>query len=276
MLRSLTLYAPALRTDAAAVLILPFVLLLGFAGPARAQVLANWSAPASVGQQSAQDGDPQQDDREKEKDKDKEKAGDVKAQASGTSNDRLFWTLPNFLTVENMQNVPPLTARVKFEVVTRTSFDIVEIPWYGLLAGVGQAQNSQPEFGQGAKGYAKRFGTAFADGTIDNFMVGAVFPAVLRQDPRYYQLGTGGIWHRTGYSLSRLLITRSDSGHHQFNFSEVLGSAVTAGISNVYHSSSDRTAANSIAVWWSQVGYDAIAVVVKEFWPDIRRKLSKN
>lgn len=196
-------------------------------------------------------------------------------QQSGTSNDRLFWTLPNFLTVENAEKIPPLTSGQKFKVVARSSFDYVEYPYVGFLAGISQASNSEPGFGQGAAGYGKRYGAAFADNSIENFMTGAILPSLLRQDPRYYELGKGGFWHRTGYSISRIFVTRTDSGKNQFNFSEVVGSAVFAGISNAYHPASDRTFANTLSVWGTKVGWDTAATVMQEFWPDIRRKLQK-
>jgi hypothetical protein len=195
---------------------------------------------------------------------------------SGTSNDRLFFALPNFLTLENGGNVPPLTAGQKFKVVTRSSFDYIQVPWYAFLAGVSQAQNSEPGYGQGAEGYGKRFGASFADGTIENFLTGAILPSVFRQDPRFFQSGQGGFWHRTGYAMSRIVVTRTDSGHQSFNISEVFGSAAAAAISTYsYHPSADRTLSNTASVWGTQVGYDTITIVVKEFWPDIRRKLKK-
>jgi len=201
---------------------------------------------------------------------------DIKKQEeTGTSNDRLFYALPNFLTVET-KNVPPLTAGQKFKVVTRGSFDFIQIPWYGLLAGVSQAENSEPGYGQGAAGYGKRYAAYFADGTIENYFTGAILPVVLRQDPRFYQLGTGGFWHRTTYAMSRIFVTRTDAGNKQFNFSEIFGSAIAAGISTYsYHPKGDRTLPNTASVWGTQVGYDTLTLVVKEFWPDLRRKLSK-
>jgi hypothetical protein len=199
-----------------------------------------------------------------------------KNRPEGVSKDRLFYALPNFLTLENSGKVPPLTTKEKFKVITKGSFDYVQIPWYGFLAGVSQAQNSEAGFGQGAAGYGKRFGAYFADGTIENYMTGAIFPTVFRQDPRYFQSGKGSFMHRTGYSISRILLTRGDNGRQQFNYSEVLGSAVSAGISTYsYHPHADRTLENTLSVWGTQVGYDTITVVVKEFWPDIRRKMSK-
>jgi hypothetical protein len=196
-------------------------------------------------------------------------------QQSGTSNDRLFFALPNFLTVENAGQIPPLTTGQKFKVVARSTFDYVEFPWYGALAGISQAENSEPAYGQGATGYAKRYGTAFADGTIENFWTSAILPSALHQDPRYFQLGQGSIWHRTGYAITRIFVTRSDSGHSQFNASEMFGSAIAAGISTyTYHPQSERTLGNTASVWGTEVGYDALTFVLKEFWPDIRRKLA--
>lgn len=195
---------------------------------------------------------------------------------SGTSNDRLFYTLPNFLTLENTGQVPPLTVGQKFKVVTRGSFDYILLPWYSFLAGVSQAENSEPGYGQGAEGYGKRLGATFADGTIENYITGAILPSLLRQDPRFFQSSQGGFWRRSGYAVSRIFVTRTDSGHEQFNYSEVVGSAASAAISTYsYHPKSDRTLSNTASVWGTQVGYDTMTIVVKEFWPDIRRKLRK-
>jgi hypothetical protein len=196
-------------------------------------------------------------------------------QQSG-STDRLFWTLPNFLTVENADIAPPLTTRQKYNIVTRSAFDFVEYGWYGFLAGLDQTENSEPGYGPGAGGYVKRYASEFADGTIENFMVGAVLPSLFHQDPRYYQLGRGSVWHRAGYAAGRILVTRNDSGARRFNASEILGSAATAIVSNAYHPSGDRGLANTMTTWWSQVAYDATTTVVKEFWPDIRRRFRRH
>jgi hypothetical protein len=229
--------------------------------------LAQQTPPSNPpGSQQSQSADRSKDDQDKK----------TLGKNEGTSNDRLFYALPNFLTLENTGHVPPLTTGEKFKVVTRGSFDYIQIPWYAFLSGVSQAQNSEPGYGQGAAGYGKRFGASFADGTIENFMTGAILPSLLRQDPRFFQSGQGGFWRRTGYAISRTFVTRTDSGHQQFNFSEVFGSAASAAISTYsYHPRDDRTLSNTASVWGTQVGYDTITIVVKEFWPDIRRKMSK-
>ena len=208
----------------------------------------------------------------------KPKAPDVttREKQTGTSNERLFWVLPDFYLIENVQSLPPLSTGAKFKVCARSSFDYIEYPVYGLRAALSQAENAEPGYGRGAAGYGKRYGAAFADGTIEGFMTGAILPSVLRQDPRYYQLGKGGFWRRTGYAVSYIFITRADSGRIQFNASEIVGSALSAGISNYsYHPSDQRTVRNSLSVWGTQVGYDTISIVFNEFWPDIHRHFSK-
>jgi hypothetical protein len=216
---------------------------------------------------------------------------DTKGKASGTSNDRLFYALPNFLSLETTSKLPPLTTKQKYAVVARGTFDPVQYPWWAFLSALSQAENSEPGYGQGWGAYGKRFATAAADGTIENFTTGAVLPSLLHQDPRFYQSSEGGFTRRSWYAVSRIFVTRTDSGHMQFNYSEIVGAALSASISTYsYHPRStyistptnphkfvpsDRTLANTANVWGSQVGYDTITIVVKEFWPDIHRKLSR-
>jgi hypothetical protein len=270
-----------------------------------AVVLAVFLSCPSVAQQTPPPANPtpstapqssssQSQDKDKDKDKNGQAATD-QGKKSGTSNDRLFLALPNFLTLENAGQVPPLTVGQKFKVVARGSFDKIEFPWYGILSGISQAENSEPGYGQGWKGYGKRYASAFADGTIENFMVGAVMPSILRQDPRFFQTSEGSFGHRAGYAVSRIFVTRTDSGHSQFNYSEIIGSALSAGIStNTYHpksfittrwdpntnmvnyvfNPSSRTLSNTLSVWGTQIAYDTITIVIKEFWPDVHRKMN--
>ena len=236
---------------------------------------------------------PQQQANDKDKDKAKDQTPappSGQGKVAGTSNDRLFYTLPNFLTLQGAGKLPPMSAKDKFKVVALGTFDYVEYPWWGVLAAIGQANNSEPGYGQGWVGYAKRYGATAGDSTIENFMVGAVFASALHQDPRFYQSDRGGFFRRSGYAVSRIFVTRSDSGHAQFNFSEVFGAATAAAISTYsYHPKStyistptnphlfvpsDRTLSNTIDVWGTQLTLDTVTIMVKEFWPDIHRKLS--
>lgn len=221
--------------------------------------------------------------------KPEEANGTGKPAPKGTSNDRLFYALPNFLSLENTGKIPPLSSKEKFKVVARGSFDYIEYPWYGLLSAINQADDAEPAYGQGWASYGKRYVTSFADGTIENFITSAILPSVLHQDPRFYHSEAGGFTHKAGYAVSRIFLTRTDSGSTTFNYSEVVGSAVSAAISTYsYHPRStvlrspsgpryvpsDRTLANTANVWGSQLAFDTITIVIKEFWPDIHRKFS--
>lgn len=188
-----------------------------------------------------------------------------------TSNDRILWTLPNFLTLEDAKNVRPLTPAEKFKVTARGLFDPFEFVLIAFVAGLNQASDTNPSYGQGMEGYAKRYGTAYADNAIENFMASAVFPSLLHQDPRYYQMGHGGFWRRSRHAVTRVLITRSDTGQKQLNYSELGGAIVAASISTyTYHPQSDRGFGNVASVWGSQMGWDAVTYMIKEFWPDLR------
>ncbi|HUO17695.1 MAG TPA: hypothetical protein VMX38_22120 [Verrucomicrobiae bacterium] len=249
----------------------------------------NPAASSGTDSSPAQQGQPQQNQTQQDKDKTDQQS--EKGKNAGTSNDRLFYTLPNFLTMESRKQLPPLTTGQKFWVVTRGSFDYIQAPWYAFLAGVGQAEDSEPGLGQGWGAYGKRFATSFADGTVENYMTGAVLPSVLHQDPRFYELGHGSFVHRTLYAVSRNVVTLSDSGKKEFNYSEVVGGAMAAAISTYsYHPrshvfstptypyyrfvASDRTLTNTTKVWGTQFGYDSLTLVVKEFWPDVRRAIN--
>ncbi|MGA7245549.1 MAG: hypothetical protein WBX19_20365, partial [Terracidiphilus sp.] len=139
--------------------------------------------------------------------------------------------------------------------------------------GYSLARNSVPEFGQGASGYGQYLWRSAVDQTSEHYMVEFVFPVITRQDPRYYTLGRGGFFKRTGYALSRVVITRNDAGDETFNTSEVVGAGAAAGLSNLYYPSSKRTLSNVGSEWAINIGIDAGSFVVKEFWPDINRKL---
>ena len=197
------------------------------------------------------------------------------AHSSNPTNDRILWTLPNYLTVENADHVPPLTVKGKFKITAKDCFDPVEFPFTAILAGIGQAQNSEPSYHQGLKGYGRRFAMSFADNTLGNFTTEAVFPSMLRQDPRYYRLGKGGFVRRTGYVLSRLVITHGDSGQSEFNYSEIGGNAAAAEMSLAYHPAGERHISNALGVWGTQIVWDGFANELKEFWPDMHDKMSR-
>ena len=192
---------------------------------------------------------------------------------TGTINDRIFDVLPNYGTVESSKTPPPLKSSQKFRLATASVFDWAAYPFNGVLAGISQAKNDPKAWGQGWGAYAKRYGASFADNSIGTYMTTAIFPSLLHEDPRYYQMGKGTFRHRTAYALSRLVITRTDSGEKRFNYSESIGNAAAATISNIYHPGDDRTASRNATTFAFLILYDGLSNEIKEFWPDIRRKV---
>jgi hypothetical protein len=189
--------------------------------------------------------------------------------------DRMFYVMPNYLTVDNESQVKPISWKEKFSITAKGAFDPYEFAIVGILAGIRQAENADPGFGQGMEGYGKRYGTAFADQVDGNMMVGAVFPSILKTDPRYFRMGKGGFIRRFDYAISRLFVTRRDSGASVFNVPEFAGNATAIAISNVYYPAADRGFSASTNSWGVQMGIDAFGNELKEFWPDIHRHFSK-
>lgn len=203
-----------------------------------------------------------------------EKGGQTQGQNT-VNKDRLFGVLPNYATVETEHQFEPMTVKEKFKLTSDAMIDPVTFPFIGLQALISQAQNSDPEYGQGLKGYGARYGTAYGDALIGTSMTTSVFPSLLHEDPRYFQMGHGSIAHRTLYSISRIFVTRNDNGTHGFNYSEIAGNFVAAGISNAYHPAQERTITNTLSVWGTDTMWDAVSNVAKEFWPDIRHHFTK-
>jgi hypothetical protein len=166
-----------------------------------------------------------------------------------------------------------MSVKEKFLTATDDSFDYSSLFIPAALAGYSMGTKATPEFGQGAVGYGRYFWHTAVDQTSENYMVEFVLPVVTREDSRYYTLGRGGFFKRTGYALSRAVVTRTDSGRETFNISEVVGAGASAGISSLYYPTRERSLGNTSSEWAIDIGIDAASFVVKEFWPDINRRL---
>jgi len=184
---------------------------------------------------------------------------------------RVFGVLPNYRTADKSQEGTVIPASRKMYIASKDSFDYPLVGLSAVLAGIGQWDDSHPSFGQGMKGYGHRLITTYADQAVGNLFAEGIYPSLLHEDPRYFRRGTGGFWHRTGYAVSRVIITQKDGGGSRFNYSEWLGNATATAISNAYYPDG-RTAMDNSTKLVEQVGIDALSQVLKEFWPDIRQK----
>lgn len=143
----------------------------------------------------------------------------------------------------------------------------------GLQAGLSQAENEFPEYGQGAEGYGKRYGASLADEVSAGFFSNFFYPALLKEDPRYFRLGQGTLKHRVGYALAQEFVCHTDKGGRSFAFSNVLGAVSAGGLSNAYYPQSDRGFGLTLSRAGIALLYGSLGGLSDEFWPDISRKL---
>ena len=153
----------------------------------------------------------------------------AKSQSVEEEHPRLFWIFPTY-TISESQSPLSLTAGGKWRLYVKDKTDPFTIGWVAFEAGISQANNDLPGYGQGAAGYGKRFGAGLANEFAGGFFGTFLFPSVLHQDPRYYRLGGGPFKKRLGHALIRPILTHKDSGGRTFNWSGVLGASPPAAL----------------------------------------------
>jgi Carboxypeptidase regulatory-like domain len=178
---------------------------------------------------------------------------------------RVFGVLPNFY-VSYVPDAVPLNSKQKFNLAWKTVVDPFTLVMVAGAAGVEQAQNHFEGYGQGAEGYAKRFGAGYADTITGTFIGGAILPSLLKQDPRYFYKGQGSIESRALYAIANSVICKGDNRRWQVNYSNILGSLAAGGLSNLYYPSDDRNGAGltfeNAAIG---IGSTAVANLFQEF-----------
>ena len=183
---------------------------------------------------------------------------------------RVFGVMASFNTTRN-KDALPLTAGQKYRLFFKSATD----PWPFLLtaftAGLDQAQNSFPEYGQGAKGYAKRFGAGYTDYFTGNLLGNAVLASLLKEDPRYFQKGTGRWEARAGWAATSTVWCKRDDGTWGPNYANVMGNLMGSAVSNLYYPASDRTVSGTIERGVTVTAEAIVGSEVIEFWPDIVR-----
>ena len=153
---------------------------------------------------------------------------------------RVLGVFPNYYVSYNRDAVP-LNARQKYQLAWRTAIDPVTWLMTGVVAGGEQASNTFAGYGQGARGYGKRFGANYADGLSDTMIGGAILPSLFKQDPRYFYKGTGSTPSRAMFAIANSVICKGDNGRWQPNYSGILGGLAAGGISNLYYPASNRS-----------------------------------
>jgi hypothetical protein len=195
------------------------------------------------------------------------------ASSQGRQTKRILFVVPNFRAVSADQHLPPQTVKEKFKTAMLDSLDYSSFIFVGGQAAVAQANNSYPEFRQGAAGYGRYYWHTLADAINENTFVEFIVPTILHQDTRYYTLGKGGVVKRLGYAFSRVAITRTDSGKRAFNYSEFVGAGAFSGVANLYYPSQERTITKTYQRWITNLAIDSCVFAFKEIWPDINNAI---
>ncbi len=178
---------------------------------------------------------------------------------------RVLGVFPNFYA-SYVWNAAPLSAGQKFRLAVRTSIDPVSIAIPAVTAGVEQSEDGFSGYGQGTRGYFKRFAASYTDDLTSTFIAGAILPSILHQDPRYFYKGAGGIRARALYAIATAVICRGDNGRWQPNYSNVFGNLASAGISNLYYPTTDRRGVRlTIDNWLIGDASGAIGSLFQEF-----------
>jgi hypothetical protein len=199
---------------------------------------------------------------------------DKKDDSQGEQTKRMFWVVPNFGAVNADTQLPPMSTHEKFVLAAHDSIlDYSSYTWAAILAGQAMALNSDPELGHGAAGYGRYYWRTFVDGVSGTFFTEAIVPAIRHEDPRYYTMGKGGFFHRSGYAISRSFVTKTDSGGTSFNWSEVGGNGMEAALANLYYPPQERGASQTALNWGTQMESAVLNHFFQEFWPDIRKKV---
>jgi hypothetical protein len=209
---------------------------------------------------------------------------------------RVLGVLPQF-AVTSRQNAPPLTSREKFHLFAKESIDPVTLGVIGLQAGLSQAEDEFPAYGQGAAGYGKRYGASLADSVSSGFFSNYFYPTLLKQDPRYFRLGEGhSVAHRLFFGARQEFWCHDDKGKHVLNWSSILGSFTSGAISNIYYPGrtlisvtpatatspaipnyeDDRGVTLTLSRSAIALAYGMAGGVFDEFWPDIHAMLHKH
>jgi hypothetical protein len=188
---------------------------------------------------------------------------------------RILWIIPNYRTSPTLTAYQPLTSKQKFTVVTQDALDPGTFVLAALFGAQGQLSASSPSFGQGLHAYPKYYAASLTDFVIGDLMTEAVFPAMLRQDPRYFRRGTGSGLSRLGYAVGQIFWTHTDTGGMQFNVSEIAGNTTGVAIGNAYYPD-NRTLSSNVSKLTIQIGVDLVSNILKEFSPDLDRLLSRD
>jgi hypothetical protein len=175
--------------------------------------------------------------------------------------------------VSAAQQAPdPDTWQSKLSFHASAAYGPLPLAGTAAYSGFLQEINFPREWGQGASGYGKRLGSELAYAGVRN-TIGFALDATLHEDPRYYHSTDTGFWRRTKHAFRGTILTRTDAGGETFSWWR-FGSAYGATyISNQWYPDRVNTVALDLTQGSTQIGFDFLANMGAEFWPDVKKKV---
>ena len=227
--------------------------------PSQAAATSNSSSSQAGAQQAEQD---------------KSKPMTAEEQLKQQEHQRVMGVMATFNTTRN-KDALPLSPKQKFKLFFKSATDPWPFMLAGVVAGIGQANNSDPEWGQGMQGYGKRIGAGYSDYFIGNFFGNAVLPSIWHEDPRYFQKGTGSAGGRFLWAAGSTVWCRRDNGRWGPNYANVLGNFIGVSVARVYYPPSDRTVSDTVGDGLTVTAEGILGAEVIEFWPDMVRSYKR-
>lgn len=193
---------------------------------------------------------------------------------NGDGDKRIWGIIPNYRTSPTLENYRRLTPAEKWKLTEDDAFDRGTFMLGAAFAGEAQLRNATPAFGHGLGAYARYFAASTTDFIVGDVMTEGLYPVLLREDPRYFRLGSGGGGVRLGSAVGQIFWTHTDSGGSQFNYSEVVGNATAVALANIYYPD-NRRLSSDVSKLGIQIAVDMVANIVKEFSPDLDRIVTR-
>lgn len=176
-------------------------------------------------------------------------------------------------TVQSAGSLPAPDISEKWDLFFNETATPLTLASAGFNATVSQITRSAPLYGRhpwknGA--FVKRAGASLGDIVSQNFFGDFLLASAFHEDTRYVRKGPSkGTWSRIGYAISRSVITRTDSGAPTFNYANVLGTGMSAGLSNAYYPPVSRTTSVTMVNWGTSIAGSGLANLLPELGPDV-------
>ncbi|MBV9761097.1 MAG: metallophosphoesterase [Acidobacteriaceae bacterium] len=168
-----------------------------------------------------------------------------------------------------------LTVRGKWDNFVSETASLLTLGAGIFNGGTSYLTATDPKYGRGFGALTEDVGASMADIATENFFADFMLASAFHEDPRYFRMGPGHkVMARAVYAVSRTLIVRTDSGGESFDWSNIIGTGMSAALSNTYYPPASRGQHSTVVHFGLSIMGTGLAKLAPEFWPDIQRKFA--